>query len=198
MGLLGHVQRYRGNRSQKSTQAYLSFLVAVRLYSSPRLRQVSHEGPYDVAKTDEVRAALDAWDPEVTVRLCEERKQQMRARAEARLTTAAERDNLARSIIRDELIEKATAGDARGLKEQLIELADDANQTGQRPRGTCEVRDARGMTLLSLSAQHGRLEVMELLLRHWKTCDDGKVGITPGTDSWERRVLKANPNSRCV
>lgn len=163
---------------------------------SPRLPQVSHEGPYDVAKTDEIRAVLDAWDPEVTVRLCEERRQQMRARAEARLTTAAERDRLARSIIQDELIKKAIAGDARGLKEQLVDLADDAHRTEQRPRGTCEVRDARGMTLLSLAAQHGRLEVMELLLRHWKTCDEDKVGVTPGTHSWECRVMKANPNSR--
>lgn len=150
-----------------------------------------------MAKTDEVRAVLDAWDPEVTTRLCEERKQKMRARAEERLTTAAERDRLARSIIRDELIDKAVGGYAIGLKEQLIELADDADRTGQRPRGTCEVRDARGMTLLSLAAQHGRLEVMELLLTHSKTCDDGKIGLTPGTSSWECRVMKANPNSRC-
>lgn len=148
-----------------------------------------------MAKNDEVRAVLDSWDPEVTARLCEERKKQMRARAEERLTTAAERDHLARSIIRDELIGKTIAGDARGLLEQLIELADDADRTGQRPRATCEVRDARGMTLLSLAAQHGRLEVAKLLLTHWKTLDDGcAFGLT--TLSWQCRVLKANPNSR--
>ena len=159
--------------------------------------QVSHEGPYDVAKNDEIRAVLDAWDPEVTTRLCEERKRQMRARAEERLTTAAERDHLARSIIRDELIEKAISGDARGLKEQLIELADDADRTGQRPRGTCEVRDARGMTLLSIAAQHGRSEVAKLLLTEWKSLEDGSAfGLTPGTLSWQCRVLRANPNSR--
>lgn len=149
-----------------------------------------------MAKTDEVRAVLDGWDPEVTARLCEERTKQMRARIEKRLTTAAERDHLARSIIRDELIEKCVAGDARGLQEQLVDLADDADRTGQRPRGTCEARDARGMTLLSLAAQHGRLEVVELLLTYWKTCDKNKVGLTPGTSSWECRVMKANPNSR--
>lgn len=120
----------------------------------------------------------------------------MRAKAEERLMTAAERDTLARSIIRDELVEKSVAGDARGLKEQLVGLADDADRTGQRPRGTCEVRDARGMTLLSLAAQHGRMEVMELLLTYWKTCDDDRIGLTPGTSSWECRVMKANPNSR--
>lgn len=159
--------------------------------------QVSHEGPYDVAKNDEIRALLDSWDPEVTARLCEERKKQMRARAEERLTTAAERDHLARSIIRDELIDKAISGDVPGLREQLIELADDADRTGQRPRATCEVRDARGMTLLSLAAQHARLEVAKLLLTHWKSLDDASAfGLTPGTLSWQCRVLKANPNSR--
>lgn len=164
--------------------------------SPPRIWKVSHEGPYDVAKTDEIRTVLDAWDPEVTARLCEERKKQMRAKAEERLTTAAERYHLARSIIRDELVQKAIAGDARGVKEQLIELADDADRTGQRPRGSCEVRDPRGMTLLSLATQHKQLEVMELLLTHWKTCDDERFGLTPGTSSWESRVTKANPNSR--
>lgn len=150
-----------------------------------------------MAKNDEIRAVLDSWDPDVTTRLCEERKKQMRARAEERLTTAAERDHLARTIIRDELIDKAIAGDVRGLKEQLIELADDADRTGQRPRATCEVRDARGMTLLSLATQHGRSEVAELLLTHWKTVDDSNAcGLTPGTLSWQCRVLKANPNSR--
>lgn len=172
----------------------------IKLTSCPLLatvgRKTSHEAPYDVAKTDEVRATLDAWDPEVTVRLREERKLAMRKKVEERLSTAAERDQLARSIICNELIEKAVAGDARGLKEQLIELADDADRTGQRPRGTCEVRDPRGMTLLSLAAQHGRTEVMELLLTHWRTCDDEKFGLTPGIASWESRVLKANPNSR--
>lgn len=139
---------------------------------------------------------LDAWDPEVTSRLCEERKKDIRARAEERLSTAAERDSLARSIIRDELICRAIAGDTQGLKDQLVELADDADRTGQRPRGTCEVRDDRGMTLLSLAAQHGQVGVSELLLTHWKTCDDDKVGLTPGKSSWECRVMKANTNSR--
>lgn len=151
-----------------------------------------------MAKNDETRQVLDAWDPEVTIRLCEERKKQMRARAEERLTTAAERDRLARTIIRDELIDKAVAGDVHGLKEQLLELADDADRTGQRPRATCEVRDARGMTLLSLATQHGRSEVVELLLTRWKACDDSgsTFGLTPDTQSWQCRVLKANPNSR--
>ncbi|CAM9094400.1 unnamed protein product [Ectocarpus sp. 4 AP-2014] len=159
--------------------------------------KVSHEGPYDVAKSDETREILDAWDPEVTTRLCEERKKQMRARAEKRLTTAAERDHLARTIIRDELIDKAVAGDVPGLKEQLIGLADDAEMTGQRPRATCEVRDPRGMTLLSLAAQHDRSGVVELLLTHWQTCDDSSTfGRTPGTLSWQCRVFRANPNSR--
>lgn len=150
-----------------------------------------------MAKNDEIRAVLDSWDPEVTARLREERKKQMRARAEERLSTAAERDHLARSIIRDELIEKAIAGDAQGLKDQLIELADDADRTGQRPRATCEVRDARGMTLLSLAAQHGRTEVAKLLLTHWKTVDENSsLGLAPDTHSWQCRVLKANANSR--
>lgn len=149
-----------------------------------------------MAKTDDIRFVLDAWDPQVTARLYEERRVKMRAKAEERLTTAAERDHLARAIIRDELIEKAVAGDARGLKGQLVELSEDADRTGQRPRGTCEVRDTRGMTLLSLAAQHKRVEVIEFLLTHWKTCESNRAGLTPGTTSWECRVSKANPNSR--
>lgn len=58
------------------------------------------EGPYDVAKTDEVRAALDAWKYEDTVKLKEERKAKMRAELEKRLETTAEREALARDLIR--------------------------------------------------------------------------------------------------
>ncbi|CAM9382263.1 unnamed protein product, partial [Discosporangium mesarthrocarpum] len=159
-------------------------------------KKVSHDGPYDVAKTDEIRAILDAWDPGRTASLRDQRKLEMRERIEQRLKTAAERDQLARSIIQDELIEKATAGDAMGLKRQLIELADEACRTGQRPRGTCEVRDPRGMTLLSLAAQHNRAGVAELLLTHWRGCDKDRLGLTPGTLSWEARCTRANPNSR--
>lgn len=67
-----------------------------------------------MASNDEIRAVLDSWNPEVTTRLREARKKEMRAKAEERLTTAAEIDPLARTIIRDELIEKTIAGDARG------------------------------------------------------------------------------------
>ncbi|CAM9139931.1 unnamed protein product [Scytosiphon promiscuus] len=193
-------------RSPLWRSCYNGHVAAVRLLleagADPSFRdKVSHEGPFDVAKNDETRQVLDAWDPEVTIRLCEERKKRMRARAEERLTTAAERDHLARTIIRDELIGKAVSGDASGLKQQLFDLADDADRTGQRPRATCEVRDARGMTLLSLATQHGRLEVVELLLTQWKACDDSggthsTFGLTPKVQSWQCRVLKANPNSR--
>lgn len=52
------------------------------------------------------------------------------------------------------------------------------------------------MILLSLAAQHGRVEVIELFLIHWKTCVDGRPRLIPGTTSLEYRVLKANADSR--
>ena len=53
-----------------------------------------------------------------------DRKKKMREELEKRLETTAEREALARDLIRQELVEMATAGSAEGLKAKLEELAD--------------------------------------------------------------------------
>ena len=73
----------------------------------------------------------------------------MRAELEKRLETTAEREALARDLIRQELCEMAAAGDAEALKAKLEELASEAEREGEkRARGTAECRDSRGCTLL--------------------------------------------------
>ena len=67
--------------------------------------QSDNEGPFDVAKTDETRQVLMGWDPKKTEELKERRKRKMRAELEKRLKTTAEREALARELIRDELVE---------------------------------------------------------------------------------------------
>ena len=59
----------------------------------------------------------------VTDRLVEERKQEMRRRMEERITTAVEREALARERIREELVGLAEAGDLQRLRERFDELA---------------------------------------------------------------------------
>ena len=48
---------------------------------------------------------------------------------------------LARSKIRDELVAFTTEGDTQGLRDKLDELAMEALQHRERPRGNAEVRD---------------------------------------------------------
>ena len=49
--------------------------------------------------------------------------------------------------------------------------------------------------MLSIACQHGRKEVVELLLNHHKTCEEG-LFLDPGEHTWEYRVFKANVNAR--
>lgn len=51
----------------------------------------------------------------------QQRRQVMLAQLEARIKTSAERELLARNLIRKELVEKASQGDTDGVK-QLLEM----------------------------------------------------------------------------
>ena len=54
-----------------------------------------------------MRELLSSWEPKETERLKQARKAKMRAELEKRLTTTAEREALARELIRDDLVELA-------------------------------------------------------------------------------------------
>ena len=51
----------------------------------------------------------------------QQRRQVMLSQLEARIKTSAERELLARNLIRKELVEKASHGDTEGVK-QLLEM----------------------------------------------------------------------------
>lgn len=154
------------------------------------------ERAFDVAMDDATRAVIEEWDYSRTEKLMEERAAAIRKKMEERITNAAEREALARRLITEELCAKAIAGNTDGLKDQLMEQADEADRTNMRPLVTCEARSDKGQTLLSLAAQHGHKDIVRLLCEHHKTCDDENFGLSPGEHSWEYRVFKANVNSR--
>ena len=107
-----------------------------------------------------------------------------------RLTTHAELEHLAQFRIREDLIAKTIAGDALGLQHDLTELAQEATKEGRsRPRGSAQVRDDRGSTLLALAAQYGNVDVAQFLLTFWKTME-------PEEESMLIRTFKVNVNSR--
>ncbi|GMH62826.1 hypothetical protein TrST_g12881 [Triparma strigata] len=159
------------------------------------LDKSSGERPYDVAKDEATRECIGTWDYSKTEALMEERKKAIMKKLEERIRTAADREALARMLITKELCDKTIKGDVEGLKSQLIELADEADRSNRRPITTCEARNERGQTLLSLACQYGKKEVVELLLNHKKNCEEG-LFLDPGEHSWEYRVFSANANSR--
>lgn len=124
----------------------------------------------------------------------------MKAALEARLKTAAEREAHARETMRNELVALAEKGDTEGVKAKLLEVVDEAERFGERPRVTANTaRDPRGATLVAIAAQHGHLALLELLLTHHKTCDlDENVFADPGNGdgSLESRVFFTNVNRR--
>ena len=74
------------------------------------------------------------WDRALTASLIEKRRRVIIANIEARIKTAAEREEFARQKIRIELVEKAEAGDWDGIKEMLTMIADEAEATDSKPR----------------------------------------------------------------
>lgn len=74
------------------------------------------------------------WDPSYTAVLKERRRQAILAAVEARIRTQAERDELARQRLREDLVALASSGDLTGLKEMLTMMASEAERTDTRPR----------------------------------------------------------------
>lgn len=66
--------------------------------------------------------------------LKERRQKEIDERIESRIKTAAERELYAKQKIRQELVHKAEAGDADGIKEMLMMIADEAQKTKTKPR----------------------------------------------------------------
>ncbi len=154
----------------------------------PRLRS-QEETPKSVSKNDDVKAAIDAWDIEVTDRLIEERKKEIARRMEERITTAVEREALARDKIRQELVDMAKVGDVKVFRERMDELTMEALQNNERPRGTAMCRDEKGNSLLMIAVTKGHEEFVRLLLSHWKTLDEE-------FDKDERKIWYVSVNAR--
>ena len=152
-------------------------------------QKAGFEGPFDVAKDDETRKVLEEWDPADTERLMKERKRLIEQKMEARLTTAAEREQYAREKIRKELVELAEAGDTAGVEEYLMGLAAEADRHREKPRGKAEVRSDRGLTLLMIAVSKGHHELAEMLLTKYETFDIDFEGT-------ERKVFFASVKSR--
>ena len=116
----------------------------------------------------------------------------MLAQLEARIKTSAERELLARNLIRKELVEKASQGDTDGVK-QLLEMVifpyklylysyavcmvncvyvllhgkvaaecQSSKDGKTRPRATVEVRNDSGQSLLSIAAQNDDVELAQV------------------------------------
>jgi hypothetical protein len=64
----------------------------------------------------------------------ESRRQTVLLKIEERIKTSAERELFARAKIRQELVEKAEAGDAEGVREMVAMVAEEAVQTNSKPR----------------------------------------------------------------
>jgi ankyrin repeat protein len=124
----------------------------------------------------------------------------MMANLESRIKTSAERELVARNMIRKELVEKAENNDIEGIKEMLTMIAEEAEKTNQRPRASVEVRNDAGQSLLSIATQHNYVELASFLLTYWKTVNENRIDFISHDKeddiSPEAKVFKANPNSR--
>eukprot|EP00924_Labyrinthula_sp_SR-Ha-C_P015009 maker-scaffold_9-augustus-gene-5.0-mRNA-1 protein AED:0.08 eAED:0.22 QI:1614/0/0.2/1/0.75/1/5/0/579 len=119
------------------------------------------ETPMDVTKNDEVLNLLKEWaTPEkkdLTQKLKSEYEAKQERELESRLKTASERDHFAREKIRMQLVELVVNEDQSDdetrikLQERLQELAAEAIENNERPRGSAEVRDDQGQTCLLLA-----------------------------------------------
>lgn len=166
--------------------------------------KVSIEGPYDVAQDEGVRGILSSWDKTRTVELMENRKRVMMANLEARIKSSADREAVARNLIRTELVDKANSGDSQGIREMLEMIAQELTEANMkstggvaaRPRATVEVRNDQGQSLLSIAAQNDDDELAEFLLTHWTGIDKDRWDLCEGEISDEAKLFKPNVNSR--
>lgn len=109
----------------------------------PRLRAAT-ETPWHVAANPPVKALLAEWDVGRTDLLIKTRQQEMQAKMDARLQTAADREAYAREQFAKELVAFAEAGDVELLSTLLERLYTEAIQNREKPRGKAETRDQHG------------------------------------------------------
>jgi ankyrin repeat protein len=158
--------------------------------------KVSMESAYDVTQSDEMKEVFQNWSLERTETLKAARKRAVIAKIEERIRTAADREFYARQKIREEIVEKATAGDVDGVKEILHMVADEAEKENCRPRVTAEARNDDGLSLLAIAALTDDLPMATLLLTHWRECDNDRWDLNEGELSVEASTFKTNVNSR--
>lgn len=157
--------------------------------ADPDAKDDSLEGPFDITHSEEVRKMLTEWPREETARLREQREKEIRAAAEERLRTAADREAAAKAALRDELVEFAKEGNQEGIEATLDRAIMESMSEGGRPRASANVRDERGNTLLMLAAWHGHRELVNTLLTKWKELD-------PVMEETDIKVWKTNIHSR--
>jgi hypothetical protein len=131
-----------------------------------------------------------------TEHLMEERKQIILFNLESRIKTSVEREFFARNLIRKELVEKAENGDFFAIKEMLLVISNEAEKSNSKPRGSVEVRNDNGQSLLSIAAQHDYEDLALFLLTYWKSCDKDRFDLVENELSVEAKVFKPNVNSR--
>ena len=126
--------------------------------------------------------------------MLKKREAKIRAKMEERLTNAAERDAFAKEQIRKMLCKHAAEGNISELKDEIEMLVREAEKENQkRPRGSVQVRDERGQTLLMIACQNGRVDMVTFLCEHWKSIDDDIFTGCPGMD---KRAFRTNVAAR--
>ncbi|KAL3667405.1 hypothetical protein V7S43_007632 [Phytophthora oleae] len=199
------------NRSPLYRAAYNGHLETIQLLlengGDPRLRSKQGETAYDVAKNAEAQALLAQWDLSKTDELVEKRRKVIEAKWQERITNHVEREQFALMQIHSELLKIAHDGNVDELEKRLEQLADEALETGDRPRACADIRDEKGSTLLALAAQFGHAEMVSLLVSRGKALEvQAKELVAASTSTAQKeaaaktamlaRVWKVNVNSR--
>ncbi|ETL82893.1 hypothetical protein L917_17072 [Phytophthora nicotianae] len=199
------------NRSPLYRAAYNGHLETMQLLlesgGDPRLRSKQGDSAYDVAKNAEAQALLAQWDLSKTDKLVEERRKVIEAKWQERITNHVEREQFALMQIHSELLEIARDGIVEDLEKRLEQLADEALETGERPRACADIRDEKGCNLLALAAQYDRVEMVSLLVSKGKALEIQAREMLAATVSSAQkeavekttmlaRVWKVNVNSR--
>ncbi|OWZ18274.1 SET3 histone deacetylase complex ankyrin repeat protein [Phytophthora megakarya] len=199
------------NRSPLYRAAYNGHLETIQLMlesgGDPRLRSKQGETAFDVAKNAEAQALLAQWDLSKTDRLVDERRKMIEAKWQERITNHVEREQFAVMQIHSELLEIAREGKVEELEKRLEQLADEALETGERPRACADIRDEKGSTLLALAAQFDHMEMVILLVSKGKALEVQAREMTVNSTSTAQkeaaartsmlaRVWKVNVNSR--
>uniref|UniRef100_H3HC08 Uncharacterized protein n=1 Tax=Phytophthora ramorum TaxID=164328 RepID=H3HC08_PHYRM len=199
------------NRSPLYRAAYNGHLDTIQLLldsgGDPRLRSKQGDTAYDVAKNAEAQALLAQWDLRKTDKLVEERRKVIEGKWQERITNHVEREQFALMQIHSELLEIARGGNVGELEKRLEQLADEALETGERPRASAGIRDEKGSTLLSLAAQFDHVEMVAVLISRGKDFEVQAREMAAASASTSQqqattrtamlaRVWKVNVNSR--